>query len=61
MVDEVEVVHVTDKFETEIHILAKPPWSMKVLKRLEDVTQKNIEDLMTYAALCGANGMPSVR
>ena len=63
LVEEVETTHVDDavKVETHIHILATPPWSMKVLKRLEDVTQKNVADLMQYAALCGAQGVPSVR
>ena len=63
MVDEVETTHVSEavKYETHIHVLASPPWSMKVLKRIEDVTQKNVQDLMQYAALCGSQGVPSVR
>jgi len=60
-IDEIESTHVNQKFETSITVLASPPWSMKVLKRLEDVTQQNVIDVMTYAALCGAQGVPSVR
>ena len=33
MVDEIESSHVSDKFETCIHVLASPPWTMKVLDR----------------------------
>ena len=42
-------------------VLASPPWSMKVLNRLEDVTQKNVTDVMAYAALCGSHGVPTTR
>jgi len=61
MVDEVDVAHVADKVEVCIHILASPPWSMKVLKRLEDVTQKDVISVMAYSALSGPGGIASVR
>ena len=63
MVDEVEVPHVHNElnYETCIYVLASPPWAMKVLRRLEDVTQKNVEDLMALTALCGSMGVPSIR
>ena len=61
MVDEVETTHVTDRFETWVHVMAAPPWSMKVIRRLEEVTQENITQLLALAALCGSSGVPSVR
>ena len=61
MVDEVETTHVTDRCETWVHVLAAPPWSMKVIRRLEEVTQENITQLLALAALCGSSGVPSVR
>jgi len=63
MIEEVETSHVIvdDRFETHIHILASPPWSMKVMKRLEDVTEEKVKNVMTLAQLCGPCGIPSVR
>uniref|UniRef100_A0A7S3AMA1 CobW C-terminal domain-containing protein n=1 Tax=Haptolina ericina TaxID=156174 RepID=A0A7S3AMA1_9EUKA len=61
LVDEIESTHVNDKFDTFIHILATPPWSMKVLKPVKDVTKENVASVMALAALCGASGIPSVR
>ena len=62
IVDEDEAQHVTgDDFETAIHVLCSPPWSMKVLRRLEEVTQQNVKEVMALASLCGSHGVPSVR
>ena len=61
LVDEVVSTHVRNKFETFLHVLATPPWSMKVLRRIEDVTQENVMQLMTLASLCGSSGVPSIR
>jgi len=62
MVDEIAVEHVDEsrRLETFIHVLATPPWSMKVMKGLDDVTQKNVVDVMAIAALCGSTGVASV-
>ena len=62
VVDELEVEHVDAKqrYETWIHVFASPPWAMKVLRRLEDVTQSKVNDVMALGALCGASGVPSV-
>ena len=62
VVDELEVAHVDAKqrYETWIHVFASPPWAMKVLRRLEDVTQSKVNDVMALGALCGASGVPSV-
>jgi len=60
LVDEFETSHVHDKLETNIHVLASPPWSMRVLKPLEEVTQENVSSVMALAQLCQAYGIPSV-
>ena len=47
--------------ETLIHVLATPPWSMRVLRKLEDVTRKDVSDILALTALCGACGIPTLR
>ena len=61
MIEEIESTHVRDKFETCIHVLASPPWAMKVLKPLAEVTQEQVASVMALAALCGSSGVPSIR
>jgi len=64
LVDEVEGgrdIHTSERLETHLHVLATPPWSMKVLRPLDDVTQQNVTELMALAQLCGSTGVPSVR
>ena len=63
MVDEVDTghMHADQALQTWIYVFASPkPWSMKVMKPLERVTQKNVTDVMALAALSGGLGMPSV-
>ena len=63
MVDELKVPHVNaeDEFETSIHILASPPWSMKVMKGFKDVTPENVKNVLVLSQLCGPSGIPTVR
>jgi len=63
MVEEVETPHVTEegRLETLIHIQASPPWSMKVMAPLKDITQKQVSSVMALSQLCGPSGIPSVR
>jgi len=60
LVDELETSHRTRPFETCIHVLATPPWSMKVIKPLEEVTNENVTNVMFLATLCGSGGVPTV-
>ena len=61
MVEEVDVGHKTEPLETLIHVLATPPWSMKVLKALANVTPHDVKQVMGLAELCAGHGIPSVR
>ena len=62
LVDELETVHVhaERRAETAIHVLASPPWSMRVLKPLDAVTKENVTNVMKLSQLCGSYGIPSV-
>lgn len=61
MVEEVETIHVHEKYETAIHVLSTPPWSMRVLVPLRDVTRDKVERVMALATLCTSYGVPSVK